>query len=154
MRVENEMRSSKNVQLEILMNRIILHGNRMWQLPLSYFGIIAISLNAIFTKDKSGALIPEYLITASLAILGLLITLCLHGAAKRYKETVENSNELERELQLEEYTKWDCFHTSPYYAVMIFGIIICIAKTIFLIRKCINSDQVCQIPLSILISWV
>ena len=121
---------SKRVQLEILMTRIVLHGNRMWQLPLTYLGLIAISLS-VMTEDK--LLFSKSMITILLTVLGIIMTWCLYGAHRRYQETVDDANELETELQIRTYTKCDSFHTFPYYALMIFGITCSLLGSVFLL---------------------
>ncbi len=44
---------SKRVQYEILQSRIALHGGRMWQLPLTYLGMLAISLTVVNTENSN-----------------------------------------------------------------------------------------------------
>jgi hypothetical protein len=120
---------SKRVQLEILQTRIGVHGLRMWQLPLSYLGLVAISLNALTTEQK---VFPDFIVLAALSILGIIMTWALYGAHRRYQQTVDNANELEAELQIKKYAHCDAYHTYPYYGLMIFGIVCCLLASIAL----------------------
>lgn len=115
-----EIGKSKRVQLQILQTRIALHGTRMWQLPLSYLGLIGLSLSFINSKEL---LFPQNIVFLSLAILGMIMLWCLCGAHRRYQQTVNDANELETELSLETYTDCDGYHTYPYYALMLLGIL-------------------------------
>ena len=120
---------SKRVQLEVLQMRIGLHGSRMWQLPLSYLGLAAISLNVLSTEKE---VFPGWVIFALLFLLGLLMTWALYGAHRRYQQTVDDANELETELQLKTYTHCDFYHTYPYYGLMLFGTFCCLGASVYL----------------------
>lgn len=118
----------KGVQLENLQNRIALHGARMWQLPLTYLGLIAITLNSASSDDSK---YPIEIVFYVLAILGAIMSAALHGANKRYKQTVLDAIELENSLGLKPYTHCDGWHSYPYYALMCFGILCCVLAAIY-----------------------
>lgn len=120
---------SKRVQLEMLQVRIGLHGSRMWQLPLSYLGLAAITLNSLAEKEQ---VFPAWIVFALLTVLGIIMTWALYGAHRRYQQTVDDVNELEAELHLKEYARCDPYHTHPYYGLMIFGIVCCLSASISL----------------------
>ena len=124
----NKVEDSKRVQLGILQTRIGLHGSRMWQMPLSYLGLVAVCLNALVSEKK---VIPSFILFTPLTFLGMIMLWALYGAHRRYQETVNDANELETELGLRKYTRCDSYHTYPYYALMIFGIICCLWVSVF-----------------------
>ncbi len=123
---------TKRVQLGILQTRIALHGTRMWQLPLTYLGLIAISLNALKSESP---VFPTHIVFFLLAILGIIMTWCLYGAHRRYQQTVDDANELEAELKLSTYTLCDIYHTYPYYALMVFGALCCTVASVVLLKQ-------------------
>jgi hypothetical protein len=102
----------------------------MWQLPLTYLGLIAITLNAITGGQKYFSL---SLIFGLLAILGGIMIVCLYGADRRYRQTIKDANELEAELKIRTYTAWAWFHTHPYYALMAFGVLCCVGASVSLL---------------------
>lgn len=117
---DTELLESKRAQMEVLQNRIVVHGSRMWQLPLTYLGALAIGLSAVTSKGVELSLSVVFFF---MALLGLILLWCLHGAAESYTRSAKNMNELEADLGLEEYTNAKTSHRYPYYALMIFGII-------------------------------
>jgi len=128
---EKDLNISRRVQLEILQNRIGLHGSRMWQLPLTYLGAIAISLTA---ASSDGVNLPIEVIFYLMAILGFIVTWCLRGAEEAYTRAANNMRELEKELRLQQYTRAKGLHRYPYYALMVFGILCCLAAAILLTK--------------------
>lgn len=121
---------SKRTQLEMLQNRIGLHGARMWQLPLTYLGFIAICMTTLTIEEK---VFPTFLLFILLAVLGVIMTWCLYGADRRYRQTVKDAKKLEQELQLETYTSCDGYHTYPYYALMAFGMVCSTTASLYLV---------------------
>ncbi|TDF37159.1 hypothetical protein EYS14_13445 [Alteromonadaceae bacterium M269] len=125
----SDLNDARGVQLENLQSRIGLHGSRMWQLPLTYLGLIAITLNSLSSKEPS---FPATIIFSLLGILGIIMMAALHGAYTRYAQTVRNAKKLESELELVPYTHYDGWHIYPYYALMLFGIFCCSWAAIYL----------------------
>lgn len=121
---------SKRTQLEMLQTRLGLHGTRMWQLPLTYLGFIAICMTTLTTEEK---VFPTSFLFILLAVLGVIMTWCLYGADRRYQQTAADARELEKELQLKTYTSCDGYHTYPYYALMAFGMVCSTATSLYLV---------------------
>lgn len=109
-------------QYELLQSRVALHGNRMWQLPLTYLGTIAVTLSV--TSSENPSVQSDHLFLM-MSILGVFLTWALHGAYEGYSRTVKNMNKLEVELGLNEFTKNHLSHSVPYFSVMIMGIACC-----------------------------
>lgn len=122
---EEEINTSKRAQIGILQARIGLHGSRMWQLPLTYLGAIAIGLNS--ELDGMGLGIVFYAMT----VLGVILMWCLHGAVYSYTCAVENMAELEKDLSLRQYTTIKASLRYSYYTLLGFGIICCLALAIY-----------------------
>ena len=122
---EKDLLESRRVLLQVLQKRISLHGARMWQLPLTYLGAIAIGLNAA-TNNKVD--LPLDIAFLLMALLGVILTWCLKGAEEGYIRTAKNMNEIEKALSLPEFTKSKSPHRHPYYMLMFFGIGCCLAS--------------------------
>jgi len=127
--MENQKQiASRRVQFTTLQSRIALHGNRMWQLPLTYLATIVVTFSG---AGKSDIGIPLTWIFIALAMLGLILTWCLYGAYEGYSRTANNMNELEEELGMGVYTRNYISDSMPYFLLMIFGIITCLVAAIY-----------------------
>ncbi len=116
---------AKRLQYEILQSRIALHGNRMWQLPLTYLGAIAVALS-IGEEGSSEAFGGLWFL--GLSAFGVILMWALYGAFEGYDRTAKNMNELESELGLSVYTKSHIAHSLPYFLLMLFGIVACFLR--------------------------
>ena len=120
---DHQVVESKRMQLEILQTRINLHGGRMWQLPLTYLGAIALALTAYSNIETDVSLKLVYI---ALVIIGMLILLCFYGALEGYRRTAKFMSEIENELEVKNATKLHWAQYVPYLALLIFGIVGCI----------------------------
>ena len=123
---ENRVSESYRTQLETLQTRIGLHGNRMWQLPLTYLATIALSLSAA-TSDNMN--VPTEIVFSILTVLGIILTWCLYGAYEGYARTAKNMQDVEEKLGIGVFTRSYRSHSYPYFLLMIFGIVCCAAAT-------------------------
>ena len=130
---KDELIASQRFQLEILQTRIGLHGSRMWQLPLTYLGAIALAVNAAANEKYE---ISLFLVFGFMTVLGCILLWCLYGAEEGYSRAIKNMNEIERLLGLEEYTISHPAHRLPYYGLMIFGIVSCLLSTMYFWPAC------------------
>lgn len=113
---------SKRVQLETLQNRIGLHGSRMWQLPLTYLGAIALALTA-YSSDTGISIRSLF---NALSLLGVAFVFCFYGAHEGYRRTAQTMQNLEKALEIEQTTKAHWSHTVPYFILLIIGIASCV----------------------------
>lgn len=138
------LEQAKLVQYELLQSRVGLHGNRMWQLPLTYLGMIAISISVI--KGDGQASIPISYVFMSLAVLGGILLWSLYGAYEGYSRTACNMKIIEAELKLSNVTNNHPSHSMPYFIIIIFGIMCCLFSYYHLDQqgdiKSSNSKQV------------
>lgn len=130
---------SIRTQYEMLQSRIALHGGRMWQLPLTYLGTLALSFSVV--KD-GGSTIPLAYIYLALSILGIIFIYALHGAYEGYSRTADSMNEIEAELGLKTYTKNHPSHSVPYYLLMLFGILSCFVIYIYYSEAPLNPEKI------------
>lgn len=123
-----ELLESKRVQLQQLQTRIGLHGARLWQLPLTYLGGIALGLTAAGSEKF---FLNWGMLFFLLTLLGFIFVCCLSGAHEGYKRTAVAMNQVEKDLGLTAWTQCHRSHTVPYWLLMIFGIVICSGATIY-----------------------
>jgi len=112
-------------QLEILETRIVVHGNRVWQLPFTYFGFSAIA--ASIAVENGGSL-PAHLLFFALSVVGLLVLWAMIDARKSYVRTGKAMNLVEDELKLtredgETSTSGSAAHSAPHIAICVAAII-------------------------------
>lgn len=119
---------SLRTQLELLQTRIGVHGGRLWQLPLTYLGVLAVSFSQF---DSQGSVFAPWFVFSSLAVFGALLLWCMYGAFEGYKRTVIDMNEVERKLGLKETTKNRVSHYAPYFGILILGILFTLAASIY-----------------------
>lgn len=115
-------------QIEILQARIGLHGSRMWQLPLTYLGAIAVFLT---TGSEVAAGDSSAIPFMALSVLGILLLWCLFGAYEGYKRTADHLMALEVELELKQCTRCPKSHVLPYFTLILFGIVCCSSIGVF-----------------------
>ncbi|WP_156776972.1 hypothetical protein [Nitrococcus mobilis] len=120
---EKEKIESRRVQLKVLQSRIALHGARMWQLPLTYWGAIAIALTA---ASKNGGKLPLTIVFSVMAVIGVILVWALRGAEKGYTRAAINMNETEGYLEIPRYTRIKSSYRYPYYILIVFGVISCV----------------------------
>lgn len=108
------------VQLELLQNRIGLHGNRLWQLPFTYA-----SFSAVATPLALGqpSVLPPHVFLAGLAMFGLIVLLCMTSAVRGYIRTGKNMNKVEEQLGIDVFTRFGPWHYIPYFLLCVSVII-------------------------------
>ena len=109
---DNDVQAALLIQYEILQNRIGLHGIRLWQLPFTYVGFSAVATPVAFTNS---ATLPLPAFFTCLGVIGVLVLGCMLSAWRGYKRTGQNMNEVERQLGIEQYTKYGWWHSTPYF---------------------------------------
>jgi|SRR6188768_1917601 len=119
---DSEHLESRRAQLAQLQTRITSHGTRMWQLPLTYLGGIAVALTAeVDTKLH----LDIRLVFGCLALLGFIVFFCLLGAREGYMRATGSMRSVEQVLGLGEHTKAHPLHIVPYFALVVFGTGLC-----------------------------
>nr|WP_321509387.1 hypothetical protein [uncultured Celeribacter sp.] len=104
---------AKIAQLELLQTRLIAHGSRLWQLPFSYAGIVAVSTSLYETTSTS--LHGDYVFYA-LGVAGFIVLYCMYGAYEGYARTADFMRNLEQELGLIPSTTVKLgSHVFPYF---------------------------------------
>jgi hypothetical protein len=119
-----DLNESRRTQLGILQERIVLHGSRMWQLPLTYLTAVGGSLS--FLR-------PDSVMKAEAMFVGLLgfgaaLCFCMYGAHEGYRRTIRDINKVQRLLQVDEFAKCHWTHTWPYWALLIGGMLVCLVR--------------------------
>lgn len=104
-----DLNESRRTQLGILQQRIILHGSRMWQLPLTYLAAIGGSISLI-SPDRA---VSSRLMSFGLLCFGVVLCFCMHGANEGYRRSINDMNKVERLLGIDEFAKNRRFHTLP-----------------------------------------
>lgn len=112
--------SAKETQLEILQSRITTHGNKLWQLPFSYAGVVALSANL---AGGGKSTIPAGQVFFALGIAGLVVIFCMYGAYEGYARTAVNMQKLENELGLTPTTRNYLSHTLPYFLLAVLSVL-------------------------------
>lgn len=108
-------KSSQEVQLEILQVRLAVHGGKLWQLPFSYAGIVALS--ASLSQSETTYIGGSQLFTF-LAFLGFIVLACMYGAYEGYSRTAKFMGTLEKDMGLRSSTAVGLtFHVVPYFAL-------------------------------------
>ncbi|HEX5714657.1 MAG TPA: hypothetical protein VF179_00760 [Thermoanaerobaculia bacterium] len=119
---------SLRTQLEILQTRIGVHGGRLWQLPLTYLGVLVVSLSQF---DRQDPVFAPWFVFSSLTIFGVLLLWCMYGAFEGYKRTVKDMNDVERKLALVETTKNRVSHYAPYFGILVLGILFTVGASVY-----------------------
>lgn len=119
---------SKRAQINMLQTRIGVHGSRLWQLPLTYLGVLVVSLSQLESKAE---IIKPWFIFISLSLFGLLLLWCMYGAYEGYKRAVWNLIRVEDELGLTVTTANRVSHYVPYFGLLILGILYTIGAAAF-----------------------
>jgi hypothetical protein len=119
---------SLRTQLGMLQIRIGVHGSRLWQLPLTYLGVLVVSLSQF---DRQDPVFAPWFVFSSLAIFGVLLLWCMYGAFEGYSRTVRDMNDVERKLSLVETTKNRISHYAPYFGILILGIIFTVGASVY-----------------------
>lgn len=109
--------------------RIVVHGNRIWQMPFSYIGISAIA--ASLATDSGGAL-PIHWLFLALALLGGFVLWAMKDASDSYCRTGTAMRIVENELKLERADQKTSTsdlreHSYPHFFICAFAIIILLA---------------------------
>lgn len=121
---EHELRQAAlRKQLEIMETRIVVHGNRIWQLPFTYIGFSAIA--ASVAVENSGAF-PAQAIFFALALLGGLVLWAMADACKSYERTGSAMNKVEKELRLDipgTATSGSRDHAKPHFVICLAAIV-------------------------------
>lgn len=112
-------------QLEIMETRIVVHGNRVWQLPFTYFGFSAIA--ASIAVENGGSL-PAHWLFFALSAIGILVLWAMADACKSYVRTGTAMNLVEDELKLtradeKTSTSGSAGHSAPHFSICIAAII-------------------------------
>ncbi len=119
---------AKLTQLNLLQTRIGLHGNRMWQLPLTYLGLFGLS----FSKTSQKAImLPFVAIYFGLFTLGVVLIICWYGAYEGYTRTAKNMIKLEEELGLNPSTANPWSHSLPYFGLLFLGSLLSLIIAIY-----------------------
>jgi hypothetical protein len=112
-------------QLEIMETRIVVHGNRVWQLPFTYFGFSAIAASIAI---ENGGSLPAHLLFFALSAIGLLVLWAMADACKSYVRTGTAMNLVENELRLtrddrKTSTSGSASHSAPHFAICLAAIV-------------------------------
>lgn len=119
---------AKLTQLNLLQTRIGLHGNRMWQLPLTYLGLFGLSFSK--TSEKA-VMLPFVAIYLGLFAFGVVLLICLYGAYEGYTRTAKNMIKLEEELGLTPSTANPLSHSFPYFGLLFIGTLLSLIIAIY-----------------------
>ncbi len=103
---------AKIAQLALLQTRLIAHGSKLWQLPFSYTGIVAVSVG-LFEKSKIG--VPVHYAFYALGVVGLIVIYCMAGAYEGYGRTAKFMRIVESDLGLQPSTNSKISHSLPYF---------------------------------------
>ena len=109
--------AAKLKQLELLQTRLGIHGGRLWQLPFSYAGVVAISASLLKEGDL---VIPYQNVFLALSMAGVIVAACMFGAYEAYRRTARNLRAAEAELSLVPYTHNSFGHCVPYCVLVAF----------------------------------
>lgn len=123
-----DLNESRRTQLSFLQTRIIGHGKRMWQLPLTYLGLLLVILYNI--SDKEFILSPT-IIFLVVSISGIVLFWGMIGAREGYSRTSKHMIRIEKELGLIASTYAPPSHVIPYFILMGIEIIFSIAMAIY-----------------------
>lgn len=115
-----DINDSKRTQLSFLQTRISLHGNRMWQLPLTYIGSLALAISA---ADSERLPFPKWWIFFVVTAFGFALLWCISGAYEGYKRTAMDMCRIEGELGLIATTRNAKSHSIPYFLLIILGML-------------------------------
>jgi Flp pilus assembly protein TadB len=115
-----ERNDSRRTQLSFLQTRISLHGNRMWQLPLTYIGSLALAVSAVVSKDIP---FPKWWIFSAIFLTGFVVLWCMYGAFEGYRRTADDMCRVENELDLKDTTRSNPSHIVPYFLLIIAGML-------------------------------
>lgn len=119
---------SKRAQVGMLQTRIGVHGSRLWQLPLTYLGVLVVSLSQF--ENKAGDFKPWF-VFSSLSAFGVLLLWCMCGALEGYRRAISHMIRLEKELGLTATTVCRVSHYAPYFGLLILGILYTLGAAIF-----------------------
>lgn len=119
---------SKRTQLTFLQTRLLGHGARMWQLPLTYLGAITVSISA----DQAKISFPVWTIYLLLYAVGFFFLWCEYGAYEGYERTVRDMNWRETQLGLRPTTKNKISHSLPYFLLIGLGMRFCLIIACYL----------------------
>lgn len=117
---------SLRIQLGVLQSRIEIHGNRMWQLPLTYLGALVVSISQV---DSPKSMLKPWFIFFLLFILGTLLLWCMYGAFEGYQRTAGYMIQVEAELKLPPATAKRISHYLPYFGMLFFGLLFTLGAT-------------------------
>ena len=123
---ETELRQAAlRKQLEIMEARIVVHGNRVWQLPFTYFGFSAIAASIAVENDSS---LPAHWLFFALSVIGLLVLWAMADACKSYVRTGSAMNLVEQDLKLtrrdgKTSTSGSSSHSAPHFSICIAAIV-------------------------------
>lgn len=107
---ENEVMMAKCAQMEVLQNRLSRHFNKLWQIPFSYAGIIALTVS-------KGPDDLHWAIFGVLAIAGIFVNWSMIGAKRAYSRTIKNLFDLEIAMDLKPTTRCFPSHYMPFFAI-------------------------------------
>lgn len=119
---------SMRAQVNMLQTRIGIHGSRLWQLPLTYLGVLVVSLSQIESK---AAIFKPWFIFLSLSLFGLLLLWCMCGACEGYNRAVKSLIRVEEQLGLTVTTAKRRSHYIPYFGLLILGILYTVGAAVF-----------------------
>ena len=122
------LHQAKLTQLNLLQTRIGLHGNRMWQLPLTYLGLFGLSFSK--TSEKA-IMLPFVAIYFGLFAFGFVLLICFYGAYEGYTRTAKNMVTLEEELGLNPSTAKPWSHSWPYFGLLVLGTLLSLIIAIY-----------------------
>ncbi len=112
-------------QFEVMETRIVVHGNRVWQLPFTYFGFSAIAASIAVENGRS---LPSHWLFFALSAIGFLVLWAMADACKSYVRTGIAMNLVENELNLvrddgQTSTSGSATHSFPHFAICIAAIV-------------------------------
>ncbi len=125
---EGDLAESKRAQLSLLQSRITVHASKLWQLPLTFLGLLALGVSGL-PEQYSG--LHAKVVFSAISIFGGILLWCMYGAFEGYGRAVMHMIKLEEELGLTVSTALKPAHTLPYFALVVVGIILSAIAALF-----------------------
>lgn len=110
---------SLRAQLALLQSRLTLYGARLWQVPLTYAGVVWGGL--ALSERPSDVVIANNIVP--LTVFGVLVLLLLGGIIEGYRRTAWYLEATEHALKLTPTTRCRWLHFVPSTAIVVFGLL-------------------------------
>lgn len=102
-------------QMHLLQSRIEAYTARLWQLPFTYLGVFAVTVG--FIDDGIG--VRSAHIFWALSLVGVIVGLCMWGAADGYKRATRHLVQMENEIGYRVVTQFKTIQTFPYFLLVL-----------------------------------